>query len=234
MTRLQKVSLGIVLVGATIFPILTSQAQFYGQNWYDFPDTTIYPGDPSPSDGGYSGTGTQSWRWLSDRELKKAVENQLFWSPFVDADDIKVSVKDGKVTLRGTVEDQSTAEGAIENAYEAGARDVVSKLKTAEEQRAHEQRSHRKNQRTKTDQQLKEDVKNRLARHPNVNPVDNGAWRVGVTVQNGVVTLRGTLDDQHAVNDAIQAAYEAGAKDVVSKLDAAEESGDEGFITKDF
>jgi hypothetical protein len=91
-----------------------------GEDWY-------YDYYESPSHRSAGG-----WRSKSDRQLKEDVKSELTWSPFVDADSIDVSVKNGEVTLRGTVEDRNEAEAAIENAYEAGARRVISRLKTEE------------------------------------------------------------------------------------------------------
>ncbi len=134
--------LGIVLGGVLLLAVPhQGQAQYwdydaydgvyggpYGSDWYydyyDYPYTSRYR-DPYP--------GTQGWRWKSDWELKEDVESELTWSPFVDADDIDVSVQDGKVTLKGTVENQSSVHDAIENAYEAGAKTVISRLQTREE-----------------------------------------------------------------------------------------------------
>lgn len=75
---------------------------------------------------------TGEWRSKSDRQLKEDVKSELTWSPFVDADSVDVSVKNGEVTLSGTVEDRDAAEAAVDNAYEAGARRVISRLKTEE------------------------------------------------------------------------------------------------------
>ncbi|WP_342347604.1 BON domain-containing protein [uncultured Nitrospira sp.] len=66
---------------------------------------------------------------MSDRELEKAVRDELSWSPFVDEDPIRVNVRQGVVTLQGTVEDPSEMAAAVDNAYEAGARRVVSRLR---------------------------------------------------------------------------------------------------------
>ncbi|MEO8325983.1 MAG: BON domain-containing protein [Nitrospirota bacterium] len=66
---------------------------------------------------------------MSDRELEKAVRDELSWSPFVDEDPIRVNVQQGVVTLQGTVEDPSEMAAAVDNAYEAGARRVVSRLR---------------------------------------------------------------------------------------------------------
>lgn len=58
---------------------------------------------------------------LSDQIIKESVEQELFWSPFVDETDIVVTVDDGVVTLTGTVETLREQANAIENAYEGGA-----------------------------------------------------------------------------------------------------------------
>jgi hypothetical protein len=122
---------GGIMLGAILsagFPS-TSSAQYwdydfyhgtygpYGHGWYyDYYDV------PRLRD-------TEGWGWKSDWELKQDVKSELAWSPFVDADDIDVSVRNGEVTLKGTVEGQDEIQDAIENAYEAGAKKCISKLK---------------------------------------------------------------------------------------------------------
>lgn len=59
--------------------------------------------------------------YLSDRALKDQVEDELFWSPFVDSDQVSVDVDDGVVTLNGRVDSWSEFRSATENAYEGGA-----------------------------------------------------------------------------------------------------------------
>jgi osmotically-inducible protein OsmY len=72
-----------------------------------------------------------AWTRLPDQEIKDDVETQLYWSPFVDSQDITVAVEDGVVTLTGTVEDWSEWRDAEENAFEGNAKDVRNKLKIA-------------------------------------------------------------------------------------------------------
>jgi HSP20 family molecular chaperone IbpA len=57
----------------------------------------------------------------SDWRLKEDILDELFWSPFVDSDDVNVEVKDGRVTLTGTVDSWSEYNAAADNAYEGGA-----------------------------------------------------------------------------------------------------------------
>jgi len=57
----------------------------------------------------------------SDWEIKENIDDELFWSPFVDAEDVTVVVDDGVATLTGTVDSWSEYDAAMNNAYEAGA-----------------------------------------------------------------------------------------------------------------
>ena len=82
-------------------------------------------------DEGYA-RGDDRYAAKSDQQLKRDVESELTWSPFVDADKVQVTVRRGVVTLSGKVEDQDEIQSAIDNAYEAGAKQVISKLTTEE------------------------------------------------------------------------------------------------------
>lgn len=68
------------------------------------------------------------WYWhgsnypkMSDAEIKEEINDELFWSPFVDADDVTVTVDQGTATLSGVVDSRSEYLSAEENAYEGGA-----------------------------------------------------------------------------------------------------------------
>ncbi len=67
-----------------------------------------------------------------ERRLEDDVESQLFWSPFVDSDNIVVDVQGGEVRLSGIVEDEAERQAAVENAWEGGAMDVVDRLVIAD------------------------------------------------------------------------------------------------------
>jgi osmotically-inducible protein OsmY len=64
------------------------------------------------------------WTWKPDWEIRDDVQSQLFWSPFVDFEDITVTVEDGIVTLTGQVDSFQEKYDAEENAFEGGAKDV--------------------------------------------------------------------------------------------------------------
>jgi osmotically-inducible protein OsmY len=63
-----------------------------------------------------------------DWELEQDIESQLFWSPFVDAGEVAVSVDDGVATLTGEVETWSERMAAQENAFQAGVKDVRNRI----------------------------------------------------------------------------------------------------------
>jgi len=69
-----------------------------------------------------------SWTWKSDQEIREDVKHELFWSPYVDEDQVSVTVSNGVVTMAGNVETRSERRAAEENAYEGGAKDVINNL----------------------------------------------------------------------------------------------------------
>ena len=69
---------------------------------------------------------------ISDAEIKKDVEHEFFWNPFVDSEDITVNVKDGEVMLTGTVRSIFEADKAVVNAFEGGAKTVRARLNLAD------------------------------------------------------------------------------------------------------
>jgi osmotically-inducible protein OsmY len=71
------------------------------------------------------------WAWKPDWEIKEDVNDEFFWSPFVDGDDVNVAVDDGIVTLTGEVDTYSERQDAEENAFEGGAKDVLNNLTVA-------------------------------------------------------------------------------------------------------
>jgi osmotically-inducible protein OsmY len=74
-----------------------------------------------------------TWPYTSDAEVKDDIEKELFWSPFVDPDQIVVKVENGVATLTGMVYSWSEYRAATENAYEGGASSVKNELKIKKE-----------------------------------------------------------------------------------------------------
>ncbi|MDA3971387.1 MAG: BON domain-containing protein [Desulfobulbaceae bacterium] len=69
-----------------------------------------------------------SWTWKPDQEIREDVKDELFWSLYVDADQVSITVFNGVVTLAGNVETLSERKAAEDNAYEGGARNVINNL----------------------------------------------------------------------------------------------------------
>ena len=67
-------------------------------------------------------------RAKTDREIEEDIEAQLWWSPFVDEDEVNVRVEDGVATLTGVVDARVERRAAAENALEGGAWKVVNRL----------------------------------------------------------------------------------------------------------
>jgi len=65
----------------------------------------------------------------NDAKIKEDIAYQLWWSPFVDRNQIDIKVEDGNVTLSGTVNTALEMDYAVKNAYEGGAFNVINKLK---------------------------------------------------------------------------------------------------------
>jgi osmotically-inducible protein OsmY len=69
-----------------------------------------------------------SWKRKSDWALRQDVWHQLYWSPFVEETQVEISVDNGVVTLEGKVDTWLERVSAEENAYDAGAKNVINKL----------------------------------------------------------------------------------------------------------
>jgi osmotically-inducible protein OsmY len=68
------------------------------------------------------------YTFATDAEIRDDIQNELWWSPFVDEDQVNVKVDNGVATLTGQVDTYAEREAARENAYEGGATWVVDKL----------------------------------------------------------------------------------------------------------
>ena len=73
----------------------------------------------------------ESWTWARDWEIKQDIEDQLWWSPFVDSGHVQVTVTDGSATLRGRVDSWWERAMAADNALEGGAKSVRNYLSVA-------------------------------------------------------------------------------------------------------
>ena len=73
------------------------------------------------------------WNWARDWEIRTDIQDELWWSPFVDEDQVRVSVEGGVATLRGSVDSWWERRIATENAIEGGAKSVRNYLSVAPE-----------------------------------------------------------------------------------------------------
>jgi osmotically-inducible protein OsmY len=64
----------------------------------------------------------------TDAAIREDIEDELFWSPFVDLDEVNVQVDDGTARLTGEVDSLGEYEAATENALEGGAHEVDNDL----------------------------------------------------------------------------------------------------------
>ncbi len=64
----------------------------------------------------------------SDDTIREEIEEEFFWSPFVDGGDIDIEVDNGRATLTGHVDSWSEYSAASDNAFEGGAVVVYNQL----------------------------------------------------------------------------------------------------------
>jgi osmotically-inducible protein OsmY len=127
---------------------------------------------------------------MTDKDLKQHVQSALDWEPSLDASDIGVSVDEGVVTLRGNVAtyaEKVTAERVALRVY--GVKGVATDLSV-----------HLPSLFARTDTEVAHAAVAALTWNTFV-PHD----RVAVTVNNGWVTLTGTLDWQYQKDAAARA-----------------------------
>jgi osmotically-inducible protein OsmY len=85
----------------TYDPYVDDDWYIYDHDWYAYPNRHT----------------TRETDW----EIRDDIQDELFWSPFVDSGDVTVTVDDGVATLTGAVETWDERQAATENAYEGGA-----------------------------------------------------------------------------------------------------------------
>ena len=141
---------------------------------------------------------------MTDKELKQQVQSALDWDPSLDAADIGVSVDEAVVTLRGNVgsyAEKMAAERAALRVYgvKALANDLAVHLPSGY---------------MRTDTEIAQAAVAALQWHTMV-PKD----RVTVTVANGWLTLKGTLDWHYQTDAAARAVRDLlGVKGVTNNI----------------
>ncbi|PSL31612.1 BON domain-containing protein [Dyadobacter jiangsuensis] len=115
----------------------------------------------------------------TDFEIQKDVIEQLRWEPALAAAEIGVSVKDGIVTLSGTIDSYPKKLAAEKGARKVSAvKAVIENLEV-----------HLPTNKQKSDQQIADQVLNALRWHTAV-----ADEKLKVTVEHGFVTLSGQVD----------------------------------------
>lgn len=66
--------------------------------------------------------------YLADWEVSQEIRDELYWSPFVDADQVTVTVENGVATLSGTVDSWKERQIAAQEALQGGALAVRNEL----------------------------------------------------------------------------------------------------------
>lgn len=94
-------------------------------NYLEVDDDTTYLYDPYVDDGYVDQEDIVGFErrapYRTDAQIEESIESELWWSPFVDSDDVTVTVENGVARLSGTVDSWSERQAATENAYEGGA-----------------------------------------------------------------------------------------------------------------
>lgn len=93
-----------------------------------------YRGEPNYREGRHAGKGPKDYKRSDDR-IREDVCEALARDPHIDASEISVKVKDGVVTLTGTVEDRRAKRRAEDCAEDVnGVKDIINSLSLQEEE----------------------------------------------------------------------------------------------------
>jgi len=98
-------------------------------------------GDYAQSDGGFAGLGPKGYQ-RSDERIREEINDRLMANDRLDASDIEVQVKNGEVTLTGSVDSRSAkrlAEDIVESV--AGVHEVMNQLRVSSRSRSSSGRS---------------------------------------------------------------------------------------------
>ncbi len=116
----------------------------------------------------------------SDEQIKKDIVDELYWDSRIDASEVTVTVKNGVVTLEGTVPTYADLSAARSAAWRMeGVTNVTDHLTVR----------HISPPALPTDDEIRTAVENTLAWEPAIHEGD-----IRVSVANGVVTLEGTVE----------------------------------------
>jgi len=123
-----------------------------------------------------------------DKEFQAEIKKAMRWDTLVDQELIQVSVDNKKVTLKGTVGSAAEKDRAINHAWMIGIKEVDASLLKADRW-ARDRDLRQEKYILKEDDKIKAAVEDALLYDPRVLSDD-----IDVTVNNGVVKLRGKVD----------------------------------------
>jgi len=141
---------------------------------------------------------------MTDKDLKQHVQNALDWEPSIDQRDIGISVNEGIVTLRGTVQsygEKSAAERVVLRVYgvKGLANDLEVRLASSTE---------------RTDTEIAQAATSALTWNTFVPE-----GRITVSVTNGWLTLKGAVDWQYQKDAASRSVRDlTGVRGVLNEL----------------
>ncbi len=101
-------NLDVEYKGALVFNPYVYVYDPFGYTWYDYEPVTTFE---------------------TDLVIAEEIDDEMWWSPYVDADEVQVTVVDGMATLGGTVDTLFERANAVEEAYEGGAVWVKNEIK---------------------------------------------------------------------------------------------------------
>lgn len=147
----------------------------------------------------------------TDAEITSSVETKIAADNTLSGQDIKVSTKNGVVSLTGTVENNAQAGQAVELASSvSGVKDTkVTDLKISES-----------SEQPFADTAITAKVKGTFIREKLFGDKDVSAMGVSVETTNGIVHLSGTVDNRTQADNAIKLARSvSGVKKVESTIE---------------
>ncbi|MEB3887282.1 BON domain-containing protein [Lyngbya sp. CCY1209] len=160
----------------------------------------------------------------TDGEIAENLRNRISRSPYIDAEDVNVSVDEGIVTLSGTVDSYSEKWRAGDLAtLTLGVTGAINNLQIEGQQLSYDrpfydwdalENGGDYSPAEKADAELKQDIADQMAWSPFIDRDD-----INISVNNGVATLTGTVDSRYEHTQVLEETYEAGVIGAIDKLD---------------
>lgn len=152
-----------------------------------------------------------------DETIKKEVVDQLFWDNRVEADDVTVHVDNGSVTLKGTVPTHGARSSAVTDTW------MIDGVTNVEDQIEVELSP---TVDVPSDAEIASNIQNILSWNTDIDVMD-----IDVSVEGGVVTLEGTVDEYWKKWKAVELASDvSGVIDVIDEMTVVPTGS---FIDKD-